>query len=63
VIYAPTTSDAVIEMIKAAVHDARQATIYSWQPALLEQRIEDVRVSFEPIPQYFINRFGVGAKR
>lgn len=63
VIYAPTTSDAVIEMIEAAIHDARQATIYSWQPALLEQRIEDMRVSFEPIPQYLVNRFGAGAKR
>lgn len=63
VIYAPTTSEAVIEMIEAAVHDAGQATIYSWQPALLEQRIEDARASFEPIPQYLVNRFGVGEKR
>ncbi|MFZ2301819.1 MAG: site-specific DNA-methyltransferase [Gallionella sp.] len=63
VIYAPTTSEAVIEMIKATLQDAGQATIYSWQPALLEQRIEDVRASFEPIPQYLVNRFGAGAKR
>jgi adenine-specific DNA-methyltransferase len=63
VIYAPKVSEAVIEEIEAAIRDVGQATIYSWQPSLLEQRIEDARTSFEPIPQYLVNRFGAGVRR
>lgn len=63
VLYVPKISESVVEQLWAEVKHVSQATIYSWQPALLEQRIEDARVSFEPIPQYLINRFGAGAKR
>lgn len=63
VIYAPTVSEAVIADIENAIQDIGQATIYSWQPALLAQRIETPKAGFEPIPQFLVNRFGSGAKR
>jgi hypothetical protein len=37
---------------------AGQAVVYSWQPALLAQRLTDPRVAFEPIPAFLVNRFG-----
>jgi hypothetical protein len=32
--------------------------VYSWQPALLAQRLTDPRLAFEPIPAFLVNRFG-----
>lgn len=63
VLYVPKISESIVERLLTEIQHVAQATIYSWQPALLEQRIEDARVSFEPIPQYLVNRFGAGAKR
>lgn len=63
VLYVPKISESIVERLLTEIQHVGQATIYSWQPALLEQRIEDARVSFEPIPQYLVNRFGAGAKR
>jgi|GEM_PF-1816477 len=37
--------------------------VYSWQPGLLRQHIEDARVSFLPIPQFLVDRFGNGGAR
>jgi adenine-specific DNA-methyltransferase len=58
VIYLPKVSDAMLEALQTAIHGVGQAVVYSWQPALLAQRLTDPRVSFEPIPAFLVNRFG-----
>ena len=58
VIYLPKVSDAMLEALETAIHGAGQAVVYSWQPALLAQRMIDPRVSFEAIPAFLVNRFG-----
>lgn len=58
VFYLPKVSDAMLEALQITIHGAGQAVVYSWQPALLAQRLTDPRVSFEPIPAFLVNRFG-----
>jgi adenine-specific DNA-methyltransferase len=58
VIYLPKLSDTVLDAVQSAIHAAGQAVVYSWQPALLAQRLTDPRVAFEPIPAFLVNRFG-----
>jgi adenine-specific DNA-methyltransferase len=48
----------MLEALQTAIHGVGQAVVYSWQPALLAQRLTDPRVSFEPIPACLVNRFG-----
>ena len=61
VVYLPKVSDAMLEALQTAIHGAGQAVVYSWQPALLAQRLTDPWVSFEPIPAFLVNRFGARA--
>jgi adenine-specific DNA-methyltransferase len=58
VIYLPKVSDAMLEALQTAIHGAGQAVVYSWQPALLAQRLTDPRISFDPIPAFLVSRFG-----
>ncbi|MCC2866307.1 MAG: site-specific DNA-methyltransferase [Candidatus Accumulibacter phosphatis] len=58
VIYLPKLDDAVLAAVQESIHAAGQAVVYSWQPALLAQRLTDPRVAFEPIPAFLVNRFG-----
>ena len=58
VIYLPKLNDAVVEELQCAIRASGQAVVYSWQPALLAQRLTDPRVAFEPIPAFLVNRFG-----
>jgi hypothetical protein len=58
VIYLPKLTDAVLDALQTAIHAAGQAVVYSWQPALLAQRLTDPRLAFEPIPAFLVNRFG-----
>ena len=58
VIYLPQISDTVLAALQTAIADAPQAVVYSWQPALLAQRLTDARLAFEPIPAFLVNRFG-----
>jgi adenine-specific DNA-methyltransferase len=58
VIYLPKLNDAVLDALQSAIHAAGQAVVYSWQPALLAQRLSDPRLAFEPIPAFLVNRFG-----
>lgn len=62
VIYVPKLTNMALEEITKALTGTVQASIYSWQPAMLAQRLEDERLSFEPIPQFLVNRFGTGVK-
>jgi hypothetical protein len=36
--------------------------VYTWQPGLLRQHFDDDRLSFLPIPQFLVDRFGTGSK-
>lgn len=58
VIYLPKLTDAAVEELQSAIRATGQAVVYSWQPALLAQRLTDPRVAFEPIPAFLVNRFG-----
>lgn len=58
VIYLPKVSNAVLDALQATIQLAAQAVVYSWQPALLAQRLTDPRLAFEPIPAFLVNRFG-----
>ncbi|WP_295396772.1 site-specific DNA-methyltransferase [uncultured Thiodictyon sp.] len=60
VIYLPSISEAAVEAVQTALQGAAQVVVYSWQAPLLAQRIDDARASFEPIPEYLVNRFGAG---
>ena len=63
VIYVMALSETSIAEVRTVIGHHGHATIYSWQPALLEHRISDPRVSFAPIPQFLVNRFGAGARK
>ena len=58
VIYLPKVSEAVLDALQAKIQTAAQVVVYSWQPALLAQRFNDPRLSFEQIPAFLVNRFG-----
>lgn len=58
VIYLPKVFDTMLEALQTEIHGAGQAVVYSWQPALLAQRMIDPRISFEAIPAFLVNRFG-----
>lgn len=62
-LYVATITEDVVRTVKSAIQQYGRATVYSWQPALLEQRISDPRVSFAPIPQFLVNRFGAGVQK
>jgi adenine-specific DNA-methyltransferase len=61
-LYVPKVAEAIIAILEQAIHDAGTAVIYSWQPGWLNQHIEDERASFQPIPQFLVNRFNLGAR-
>ncbi|MDG4598219.1 MAG: DNA methyltransferase, partial [Candidatus Contendobacter sp.] len=61
-LYVPKVSEAVIGILEQAIQDAGTAMIYSWQPGWLHQQIEDERASFQAIPQFLVNRFGLGTR-
>ena len=47
--------------IERLAGDHAEVIVYSWQPALLRQELMDTRFSFAPIPQFLMDRFGLGA--
>jgi len=61
VIYLPKLTEAVLVALQSAIEGVGQAVVYSWQPALLAQRLIDPRLAFEPIPAFLVNRFGARA--
>ena len=58
VIYLPKVSEAALDALHTTIQTAAQAVVYSWQPALLAQRLSDPRLAFEAIPAFLVNRFG-----
>jgi len=63
VIYLPRVSETAVAAVQDALAGAAQVVVYSWQAPLLAQRIADARVSFEPIPESLVSRFGAGTGR
>ena len=61
ILYVPKLNEVALDALHSAIHAAGQAVVYSWQPALLAQRLTDPRVAFEPIPAFLVNRFGARA--
>jgi adenine-specific DNA-methyltransferase len=62
VLYLPRLSQQALEALQDACTEVGEVTVYSWQPALLEQRLEDGRYTFEAIPQFLVDRFGGEAR-
>ncbi len=58
VLYLPKINETVLEALTTALATDSTLLIYSWQPGLLRQHFEDERVSFLPIPQFLVDRFG-----
>jgi adenine-specific DNA-methyltransferase len=62
VLYLPKINEAVLQGLCAAIAGASTLVVYAWQPGLLRQHFEDDRLSFLPIPQFLVDRFGTGSK-
>jgi adenine-specific DNA-methyltransferase len=60
VLYLPKINNAVLEDMQTLIANGSILVIYSWQPGLLRQHFEDERISFLPIPQFLVDRFGNG---
>ncbi|MDP3332002.1 MAG: site-specific DNA-methyltransferase [Methylococcaceae bacterium] len=62
VLYLPKINDAVLQALNAVLVGASTLVVYAWQPGLLRQHFDDARLSFLPIPQFLVDRFGTGSK-
>lgn len=62
VIYLPKINETVLQILNEAIGTASTLVVYTWQPGLLRQHFEDDRLSFLPIPQFLVDRFGAGSK-
>ena len=62
VLYLPNINEAVLQDLQSLIAKASALVIYTWQPGLLRQHFDDDRLSFLPIPQFLVDRFGTGSK-
>jgi adenine-specific DNA-methyltransferase len=62
VLYLPKINDAVWEALPNLIADSSTLKVYAWQPGLLRQHFQDERLSFLPIPQFLVDRFGGGSR-
>lgn len=62
VLYLPKINEEVLQALNAVITSASTLVVYTWQPGLLRQHFEDDRLSFLPIPQFLVDRFGAGSK-
>jgi adenine-specific DNA-methyltransferase len=62
VLYLPKINEAVLQVLNEAIGVTSTLVVYTWQPGLLRQHFEDDRLSFLPIPQFLVDRFGGGSK-
>jgi adenine-specific DNA-methyltransferase len=58
VLYLPKINEAVLQVLNEAIGTASTLVIDTWQPGLLRQHFDDDRLSFLPIPQFLVDRFG-----
>ncbi len=62
VLYLPKINETVLQALNVAIVSASTLVVYAWQPGLLRQHFDDDRLSFLPIPQFLVDRFGTGSK-
>ncbi|MFM8340954.1 MAG: hypothetical protein ACKN9F_01910, partial [Methylomonas sp.] len=62
VLYLPNFNEAVLLVLEPLLAACANAVIYSWQPGLLRNHFIDERLSFLPIPQFLVDKFGNGSK-
>ena len=62
VVYLPNINERVLQSLNDACSTASMLIVYTWQPGLLRQHFDDDRLSFLPIPQFLVDRFGTGSK-
>ena len=62
VLYLPIINELVVQALSALLTNASTLVIYAWQPGLLRQHFNDDRLSFLPVPQFLVDRFGSGSK-
>ena len=58
VIYVTDLSGAVLKRLMKETEEAREATIYTWQPEALATHLTFSRITILPIPKTLIERFG-----
>lgn len=62
VAYIPKLTETALGKLERLLDGYTKIVIYSWQPALLKQRIGNPAITFEPIPQFLVDRFGAGGR-
>ncbi|MCX7086433.1 MAG: site-specific DNA-methyltransferase [Methylococcales bacterium] len=62
VLYVPKINAELLQRLCVLMANAASLLIYTWQPGLLRQHFDDDRLSFLPIPQFLVDRFGAGSK-
>lgn len=62
VLYLPKINDDALQRLRELISADLTLTVYAWQPGLLKQHFQDERLSFLPIPQFLVDRFGNGSK-
>ncbi|MEI6269980.1 MAG: site-specific DNA-methyltransferase [Methylococcaceae bacterium] len=62
VVYLPNINERTLQCLHDACTTAATLIVYTWQPGLLRQHFDDDRLSFLPIPQFLVDRFGIGSK-
>jgi adenine-specific DNA-methyltransferase len=62
VLYLPNINERVLQSLNTVCATASTLVVYTWQPGLLRQHFDDDRLSFLPIPQFLVDRFGTGSK-
>jgi len=61
VLYLPRLDAVAVDALKTAISGTAQAIVYSWQPALVAERLDDPRIACLPIPAFLVDRFGARA--
>lgn len=61
VLYLCKLTDAEIAVVADSLQ-TQETVVYSWQPELVKQRIDNKNLTCLPIPPFLINRFGTGMK-
>jgi len=56
--YVSKATKDVFDILEKRAEQKKPATVFSWQPGLLRQRIPVENISFERIPEFLIDRFG-----
>lgn len=58
-VYVPTVSQEVVSALQQLVSsEAKSTVVYSGAPSLLEQRVFSEQISFLPVPEVLLERFG-----